>query len=81
MERFSEEIQQQSYDVIGISGIIANVGKVAKMCELIRQYQPGATIIVAGTSPTRSSSDQLIDADLVVPRRGDPLVPALPRPG
>src|SRR5512136_267977 len=32
LERFEEEIRQKVYDVIGISGIIANVGKVAKMC-------------------------------------------------
>src|ERR1039457_663534 len=31
LERFTDELRHQSYDVIGISGIIANVGKVAKM--------------------------------------------------
>src|ERR1035437_8430740 len=48
LERFTAQITQQNYDVIGISGIIANVGKVAKMCELIRRFQPGATIVVGG---------------------------------
>src|SRR5665647_2406015 len=48
LESFTEQISQQSYDVIGISGIIANVGKVAKMCELVRRYQPRTTIVVGG---------------------------------
>ncbi|MDP2838779.1 MAG: hypothetical protein Q8O11_01880, partial [Syntrophales bacterium] len=33
LESFSEEIRQNSYDIIGISGIVPNVGKVRKMCE------------------------------------------------
>jgi radical SAM superfamily enzyme YgiQ (UPF0313 family) len=70
LERFEEEIRQQSYDVIGISGIIANVGKVAKMCELIRQYQPVATIVVGGHIANKEGLDQLIDADLIVRGEG-----------
>ena len=70
LERFEEEIRQQSYDVIGISGIIANVGKVAKMCELIRRYQPGATIVVGGHIANKEGLDQLIDADLIVRGEG-----------
>ncbi|MGD0845922.1 MAG: cobalamin-dependent protein, partial [Geobacteraceae bacterium] len=70
LERFREEIRQQSYNVIGISGIIANVGKVAKMCELIRQYQPGATIVVGGHVANKEGLDQLIDADLIVRGEG-----------
>jgi radical SAM superfamily enzyme YgiQ (UPF0313 family) len=68
--RFGEEIRRQSYDVIGISGIIANVGKVAKMCELIRQYQPGATIVVGGHIANKDGLDQLVDADLIVRGEG-----------
>lgn len=70
LERFLEEIRQQSYNVIGISGIIANVGKVAKMCELIRRYQPGATIVVGGHVANKEGLDQLIDADLIVRGEG-----------
>jgi len=70
LERFRDEIRQQSYNVIGISGIIANVGKVAKMCELIRQYQPGATIVVGGHVANKEGLDQLIDADLIVRGEG-----------
>ncbi|HEX2770225.1 MAG TPA: cobalamin-dependent protein [Geobacteraceae bacterium] len=70
LERFRDEIRQQSYDVIGISGIIANVGKVSKMCELIRQYQPGATIVVGGHIANKEGLDQMIDADLIVRGEG-----------
>ena len=70
LERFEEEIRQESYDVVGISGIIANVGKVAKMCELVRRYQPGATIVVGGHIANKEGLDQLIDADLIVRGEG-----------
>jgi len=70
LERFEEEIRQQSYDVIGISGIIVNVGKVAKMCELIRLHQPRATIVVGGHIANKERLDQLIDADLIVRGEG-----------
>jgi hypothetical protein len=40
LESFTEQISQNSYDVVGISGIIVNVGKVAKMCELVRASSP-----------------------------------------
>ncbi|MBW4056810.1 MAG: B12-binding domain-containing radical SAM protein [Proteobacteria bacterium] len=70
LESFTEHIRQQSYDVIGISGIIANVGKVAKMCELVRRYQPGATIVVGGHIANKEGLDQMIDADLIVRGEG-----------
>lgn len=70
LERFEEEISGQSYDVIGISGIIVNVGKVAKMCELIRHYQPKATIVVGGHIANKEGLDQLINADLIVRGEG-----------
>jgi radical SAM superfamily enzyme YgiQ (UPF0313 family) len=70
LERFEEEIRQQSYDIIGISGIIANVGKVAKMCELIRLHQPSATVVVGGHIANKEELDKLIDADLIVRGEG-----------
>ena len=70
LERFRDELRKQSYNVIGISGIIANVGKVAKMCELIRQYQPSATIVVGGHIANKEALDQMIDADLIVRGEG-----------
>ena len=70
LERFEQEIITKSYDVIGISGIIANVGKVARMCQLIRRHQPGATIVVGGHIANKEALDQLIDADMIVRGEG-----------
>jgi B12 binding domain/Radical SAM superfamily len=48
LDRFIEEIRTRKYDVIGITSIIPNMFKVKKMCELIRQYQPDAKIVIGG---------------------------------
>lgn len=68
-ERFVAEIRETDYDVIGIGAIISNVGKVKKMCELIRQYRPHALIVVGGHIAGKDDISQLIDADVIV--RGD----------
>jgi len=70
LERFREEIEQQRYDIIGISGIIANVGKVKEMCALIRRHQPGATIVVGGHIANKEGLEQMIDADHIVRGEG-----------
>ncbi|MDA8430375.1 MAG: cobalamin-dependent protein [Geobacteraceae bacterium] len=70
LESFTEQIREHGYDIVGISGIIANVGKVAKMCELIRRYRPGATIVVGGHIANTGGLDQMIDADLIVRGEG-----------
>ncbi len=66
---FIQEIKQGSYDIIGISAIIPNVEKVKKMCELIRRYQPGATIVVGGHISNKGGLNETIDADHIV--KGD----------
>lgn len=48
LDRFTNEIQSHSYDIVGISSIIPNVGKVKKMCKIARKYLPNATIVVGG---------------------------------
>lgn len=70
LESFTEQISTNSYDIIGISGIVVNVGKVAKMCELVRRYQPGATIVVGGHISNKEGLEQLVDVDLVVRGEG-----------
>jgi radical SAM superfamily enzyme YgiQ (UPF0313 family) len=69
-DRFLEEIRDSRYDIIGISGIIPNIGKVKKMCELIRQYQPAATIVIGGHITNKEGLDEIIDADLIVRGEG-----------
>ncbi len=69
LDRFVETISDSQYDIIGISSIIPNVGKVKKMCELIRYHQPHATIVVGGHISNLDCVDERIDADHIV--RGD----------
>ncbi len=69
LDRFTREIRENSYDIVGISSIIPNVGKVKKMCELIRHYQPNATIVVGGHIANKGGLDEIIDVDHIV--KGD----------
>ena len=70
LEQFRSQISRNVYDVIGISGILPNIGKVRKMCELIRQYQPTATIIVGGHIANKEDLRQRIDTDHIVRGEG-----------
>jgi radical SAM superfamily enzyme YgiQ (UPF0313 family) len=63
LNRFDTEIRENSYDIVGISSIVANIGKVKKMCEVIREYQPGATIVVGGHVANKDNIGDSIDAD------------------
>ncbi len=57
LERFVEELRTTRYDIVGISGILANVGKVEKMCELVRAAtSPRRRSSSAATSPTSPTS-------------------------
>lgn len=70
LDSFKEEISHNTYDVVGISAILPNVEKVKKMCELIRKYQPQATIIIGGHITNKEGLDRMIDADLIVRGEG-----------
>src|SRR3989338_5271685 len=48
LDRFTEELRNREYDIIGITSILPNIGKVKKMCELISLHQPRATVVVGG---------------------------------
>ena len=78
LDRFIEEIRTRQYDMIGISSIIPNVYKVKKMCELIRQYQPNAVIVVGGHIANVPDLHDRIDADHIVKGEGVALVPPFP---
>ena len=69
LDRFIEELKTNQYDVIGISSIIPNEKKVKKMCQLIRQYQPDATIVVGGHISNVPNLADRVDVDFVA--RGD----------
>jgi hypothetical protein len=68
-ERFIAEIKEHDYDVIGIGAIIPNVGKVKRMCELVRQHRPHALIVVGGHIAGKEDLRQIVDADVII--RGD----------
>lgn len=63
LERFIEEISHNSYDIVGISSIMPNIGKVKKMCELIRTYLPHASIVIGGHVASVPDLERRIDAD------------------
>ena len=69
LQRFIDTIRSNHYNIIGISSIIPNVNKVKKMCELIRTYQPDATIVVGGHISNMDGIDDIIQTDHIV--RGD----------
>jgi radical SAM superfamily enzyme YgiQ (UPF0313 family) len=70
LDRFIEEIKSHQYDVIGITSIIPNMLKVKKMCELIRQYQPNAVIVIGGHIANVPDLAERIDADHIVKGEG-----------
>jgi len=69
-ERFIEELKAHQYDIVGISSIIVNVGKVREMCRLVREHSPDSTIVVGGHVTAIPGVQHMIDADHVVKGEG-----------
>ena len=70
LDRFIEEIRSRRYDIVGISGIVPNFLKVKKMCELVRQHLPAATVVVGGHIANIPDLARRIDADHIVRGEG-----------
>jgi radical SAM superfamily enzyme YgiQ (UPF0313 family) len=68
-EAFEAELTAHPYDIVGISSIIVNVGKVAEMCRTVRRVAPRATIVVGGHVAAIPGIEDMIDADHIV--KGD----------
>jgi radical SAM superfamily enzyme YgiQ (UPF0313 family) len=68
-ETFAKELTGHHYDIVGISSIIVNIGKVREMCSMVRSLSPGSTIVVGGHVAAIPGLESLIDADHIV--RGD----------
>ena len=68
-EAFAAELTSQEYDIVGISSIIVNVGKVREMCRMVRRLAPKATIVIGGHVSAVPEIEKMIDADHIV--RGD----------
>ncbi|MCU1233138.1 MAG: Radical domain protein, partial [Candidatus Solibacter sp.] len=68
-ESFAEELRANQYDIIGITSIIVNVGKVREMCRMVREISPNSTIIVGGHVAALPDIENMVDADHIV--KGD----------
>jgi radical SAM superfamily enzyme YgiQ (UPF0313 family) len=69
-EAFVRELQDGRYDIVGLSGIIVNVGKIREMCRLVREHSPGSTIVVGGHVAAIPGLGHMIDADEIVKGEG-----------
>jgi radical SAM superfamily enzyme YgiQ (UPF0313 family) len=70
LERFEDELRDHPYDIVGISAILPNIGKVKVMCDRIRKYLPRATIVIGGHIANLADLGQRINADQIVKGEG-----------
>ena len=69
-EAFAHELTTNHYDIVGISSIIVNVGKVREMCRMVRQLSPGSVIVVGGHVAALPGLEAIVDADHIVRGEG-----------
>jgi radical SAM superfamily enzyme YgiQ (UPF0313 family) len=69
-ESFSRELTRNDYDIVGISSIIVNVGKVREMCRIVRELSPHSKIVVGGHVAAIPGLEAMIDADHIVRGEG-----------
>jgi len=67
---FAKELASHHYDIVGISSIIVNVGKVREMCRLVRERSPHSVIVVGGHVTAIPGIEKLVDADHFVRGEG-----------
>lgn len=68
-EIFERQLNEQRYDIVGISSIVVNVGKVREMCRIVRRLSPASVIVVGGHVTAIAGLNAILDADHIV--RGD----------
>jgi radical SAM superfamily enzyme YgiQ (UPF0313 family) len=68
-DRFAQELTTNHYDIVGISSIIVNLGKLREMCRMVRKLSPSSVVVVGGHVAAIPGLDTMIDADYIV--RGD----------
>jgi radical SAM superfamily enzyme YgiQ (UPF0313 family) len=69
-EIFAQELKSGKYDIVGISSIIVNVGKVREMCRMVRELSPGSEIVIGGHVTATPGIEQMVDADHYVRGEG-----------
>ncbi len=67
---FVRELINGNYDIVGLSSIVVNVGKVRQMCRLVRRYSPQSTIVVGGHVTSIAGLETMVDADHIVRGEG-----------
>ncbi len=69
-EAFERELREHAYDIVGITSIIVNVGKVREMCRMVRQISPQSVIVVGGHVSAIPGIERMVDADHFVRGEG-----------
>jgi B12 binding domain/Radical SAM superfamily len=69
-EDFARELTKNQYDIVGISSIIVNLGKVREMCRMVRKLSPHSVIVVGGHVAAIPGLEKMIDADHIVKGEG-----------
>jgi len=67
---FARELTKNHYDIVGISSIIVNVGKVREMCRMVRELSPDSVIVVGGHVAAIPGVETMMDADHIVRGEG-----------
>src|ERR1700753_2386137 len=69
-DAFAAELKANRYDIVGITSIIVNVGKVREMCRMVREISPDSIIIVGGHVAAIPGIENMVDADHIVKGEG-----------
>jgi hypothetical protein len=69
-EAVEHELTTHHYDVVGISSIIVNIGKVREMCKLVRKLSPHSQIVIGGHVCAIPGLEYMVDADHFVKGEG-----------
>ena len=67
---FARQLKTNQYDIVGITGIIVNVGKVREMCRMVREISPNSVIVVGGHVAAIPGVENMLDADHIVRGEG-----------
>jgi len=70
LDAFEQELTSHKYDIVGISSIIVNVGKVKEMCRIVRRFSPDSKIVVGGHVAAIPGVEKEVDADHIVKGEG-----------
>src|SRR5260370_14226599 len=69
-EAFADELRTNQYDIVGISSIIVNVGKVSEMCRMVRELSPQSTIVIGGHVAAIPEIQKIVESHHLVPGDG-----------